>query len=53
MRRLSGIISACWSQAVACVLDVDGDDVVKKVIEQRSGDDRMAEEVTPFGEAAV
>ena len=41
------------AQTVACALDVDDDGVVKKAIEQRSGDDGMAEQVTPFGEAAV
>src|SRR5262244_3421822 len=41
------------AQAVACALDVDADSVVKEAVEQRGGDDGMAEEVTPFGEAAI
>jgi hypothetical protein len=41
------------AQPVACTLDVDDDGVVRQPVEQRSGDDGMAEEFTPFGEAAV
>jgi hypothetical protein len=41
------------AQAIACALDLDDDGVVKQAIEQGCCDDGMAEDVTPFGEAAV
>ena len=41
------------SQSVACTLDVDDDGVVQQPIQERGCNDGMAEEFTPFGEAAV
>jgi hypothetical protein len=41
------------AQAVTGALNVDDDGVVKETVEQRGGDDGMAEEIAPFGEAAV
>ena len=41
------------SQAVAGAVDLDDDGMVEQAVEQRSGDDGIAEDVAPFGEAAV
>ena len=41
------------AQPIAGTLDVDNDGMVKQTIEQRSGDNRVPEDVTPFGESAV
>ena len=41
------------AQPVTGTLDVDDDGMVKQPIEERGGDDGMAEELTPFGKAAV
>ena len=53
VRALSGIRSACWREAVAGALDLDDDGVVEQAVEQRGGDDGIAEDLAPFGEAAV
>ena len=41
------------AQAVAGPLDLDDDGVVQEAIEERGGDDGIAEDLAPFGEAAV
>jgi hypothetical protein len=41
------------AEPVARSFDLDDDGVMEKSIEQRRGDDRVAEDVAPFGEAAV
>jgi len=41
------------AQAVAGSLDLDDDGVVEQSVEQRGGDDGIAEHFAPFGEAAV
>ncbi len=41
------------AQPTAGALDPDGDRVVHKPVGQRAGDGRIAEEVAPFGKAAV
>jgi len=41
------------AQAVAGSLDLDDDGVVQEAVEQRGGDNGIAEDVTPLGEAAV
>ena len=41
------------AQSIARSLDLDDDGVMEKPIEQCGGDDRIAEDVAPFGEAAV
>jgi hypothetical protein len=41
------------AQPVARTLDLHDDGVVKEPVEQCGGDDRIAEDVTPLGEAAV
>jgi hypothetical protein len=40
-------------EAVACAFDLDDDGVVEQPVQQRRGDDRIAEHLAPFGEAAV
>ena len=42
-----------FAQAIAGSLDLDDDRVVKEPIEKRGGDNRIAEDLSPFGEAAV
>jgi hypothetical protein len=39
------------AEPIARPLDLDDDGVVEEPIEQRRGDDRIAEDVAPFGEA--
>ena len=51
-RRCSGTRSACWRRR-ARSLDLDDDGVMEKPIEQCGGDDQIAEDVAPFGEAAI
>ena len=41
------------AEAVAGAFDLDDDGMVQQAIEQRCGDDGVAEDVTLFGEAAV
>ena len=41
------------AQAIARALDLDDDGVVKQPVEQRGGDDGIAEDLAPFGKAAV
>ena len=41
------------AQAVARPLDLDDDGMVKQAVEQSRGDDGIAEDLAPFGEAAV
>ena len=41
------------AQAVAGPLDLDDDGVVQEAIEERGSDDGIAEDLAPFGEAAV
>ena len=41
------------SEAIAGALDLDDDGVVEEAIEQCGGDDRVAEDVAPFREAAI
>src|SRR5512132_2723749 len=41
------------AKAIARPLDLEDDGVMEEPIEQRRGDDRVAEDVAPFGEAAV
>jgi hypothetical protein len=41
------------AKSVAGALDLDDDGVVKQPVQQRGGDDRIAEDLAPFGEAAV
>ena len=41
------------AQAVAGPLDLDDDSMVEQPIEQRGGNYRIAEDLTPFGKAAV
>jgi hypothetical protein len=40
-------------QAIACDLDLDDAGMVQKAIEQGSGDDAIAEDLSTFGEAAI
>ena len=41
------------TEAVAGALDADDDGVVEEPVEQRGGDDGVAEHLAPFGKAAV
>jgi len=41
------------AHAVAGALDLNDDGVVQQAIQQRRGDNGIAEDLTPFGEAAV
>lgn len=41
------------AQAIARALDLDDDRVVKRPIEQGSRNNRVSEDLAPFGEAAV
>jgi hypothetical protein len=41
------------AQAVAGPLDLDDDGMVQKTVEERGADDGIAEDLAPFGEAAV
>jgi hypothetical protein len=41
------------AQAVAGAFDLDDDGMVEQPVEQRGGDDGVAEDLAPFGEAAV
>ena len=41
------------AHAVAGALDLDDDGMVQQPIEQRGGNDGIAEHVAPFGEAAI
>ena len=38
---------------IAGALDLNDDSVVEQPVEQRGGDDGIAEDLAPFGEAAV
>ena len=40
-------------EAVACTLDLDNDGMVQQPVEQCRGDNRIAEDIAPFCEAAV
>jgi hypothetical protein len=42
-----------FAHAVARSLDLDDDGMMEQTVEQRGGDDWTAEDVTPFGKAAV
>ena len=42
-----------FAQPIAGALDLDDDRVVKEPVEEGGGDDEIAEDVAPFGEAAV
>jgi hypothetical protein len=41
------------SHAIAGALDLDDDGVMEQPVEKRSGDDGIAEDLAPFGKAAV
>ncbi len=41
------------TKAIAGSLDLDDDGVMEKAVEQRGGDNGVAEDLTPFSEAAV
>ena len=41
------------AQAVTRSLDLDDDDVMEETIEERGGDNWVAEDLTPFGKATV
>ena len=41
------------AQPVAGALDLHDDGMVEQAVKQRRGDDRIAKDVTPFGEAAI
>jgi hypothetical protein len=41
------------SEAIAGAFDLDDDGVMQQPVEQRGGDDGIAEHVAPFGKAAV
>ena len=41
------------AQAIAGTLDLDDDGVMQEPIEERGGDDRIAEHLAPLGKAAV
>ena len=41
------------TQAIARSLDLDDDGVVQQAIEERGGDDGIAEDFAPLGEAAI
>ena len=41
------------AQPIARALDLDDNGMVKQAVEQGRGDDGIAEELAPFGEAAV
>lgn len=41
------------AKAIARSLDLDDDRVVEKPVEQRGGDDRISEDLAPFGKAAI
>ena len=41
------------TEAVARAFDLDDDGMVEKPVEQRGGDDGIAEDLTPFSEAAI
>src|SRR3954464_11574340 len=41
------------AEAIAGALDADDDGMVEEAIQQRGGDDGVAEHLTPFGKAAV
>jgi hypothetical protein len=41
------------TQAIARALDLDHDRMVQQAVEQRGCNDRIAEDLAPFGEAAV
>jgi len=41
------------AQPIACALDLDHDGVVQQTVQQRGGDHRIAEDLAPFGKAAV
>ena len=41
------------TQAIARALDLDHDGMVEQPVEERGGDDGIAEDLAPFGEAAV
>ena len=41
------------AQAIACPLDLNDDGMVKPPIQQRGGDDGIAEDVAPFGKSSV
>jgi hypothetical protein len=41
------------AEAIAGALDADDDGVVEEAVEQRGGDDGVAEHLAPFGKAAV
>ena len=41
------------THAIAGALDLDDDGVMEQPVEQRGGDDGIAEQVSPFGEATV
>jgi len=41
------------AHAIAGAFDLNDDSVVEQPVEQRGGDDGIAEDLAPFGEAAV
>ena len=41
------------TQTIARAFDLDDDGVVQEAVEERGGDDGIAEDLAPFGEAAV
>ena len=41
------------AQPVAGAFDLDDDGVMQQAVEQRGGDDGIAEDLAPFGKAAV
>ena len=58
--RGSGCASACapaqvsvLAQAIAGAFDLEDDGVMQQAVEQRGGDHRIAEDLAPFGEAAI
>ena len=60
-RRCDGGVRACvlrdeigvGAQAVAGAFDLDDDGMVEQPVEQRGGDDGVAEDLAPLGEATV
>jgi hypothetical protein len=42
-----------FAQPIAVALDLDDDRVVKEPVEEGGGDDGIAQDVAPFGKAAV
>jgi hypothetical protein len=48
-----GVVGGVGAQAVAGALDLNDDGVMQEPVQQRRGNDGVAEDLTPLGEAAV